>query len=180
MTISCTIEIPPQIRFQISSELSTLKQEYAAFSWEDTDDYRISLFTLTHVEEDLVPKMAEKIRELTVDMKPFTLFAFAYQVKIAHVIDLQLTCQSSHQLTELTKTLQTYFTQRPYRARDASIHVARYKIPSRQQYTHLKNKLEKIETNVEIPVNELTLGKLTIRGGGDDSRDTQSIIELLD
>ncbi len=166
MHISCTIELSAETKQLISQETEALRSEYAAFQWDRPSQYRLELFSLPNIEEDLIPQLIEKIKEMTVDTKPMVLFGFAYQVKITRQIDIQLTCQFLRPYETLVESLYTFFRQRTYTSKDPSIHLAKYRIPSKQQYTHLKNILEKTTTAVEIPINTLTISKMTYFGRG--------------
>ncbi len=178
MHISCTIELSPDIKQLISQETENLRGEYAAFQWDRPSQYHLDIFNIPDIEVDLIPQLIEKVKEMTVDIKPMVLFGFAYQVKITRQIDIQLTCQFLRPYATMVESLYTFFRQREYTSKDPSIHLAKYKIPSKQQYTHLKNILGKMTTEVEIPINTLTISKMTYFGRGDSESEVLAQISL--
>jgi hypothetical protein len=164
MHVSCTIELPNDQKRLIQSETEQLRQDHAEFHWKPLHDLKIDIVQFPHVEDDLIDSLVQKLEQLTVDVKPFQLFAHEYRVKIAHVIDIQLAFQHLGAYTQMHSMIHGFFHSQPSSHMDPVIQIARYKIPSKQQYKHLKNTLEKCATNVECLVNELVIHKVTFFG----------------
>ncbi len=166
MLVSCTIELPEEVKKQIENETRTMFDLHPEYLWYDSTDYRIPIYSWPNVETDLTEKLSDKIATLLFEQKPFTLSGLRYAVKISNRIDIVLQFQEDKKCSDLVESIETYFNQGNSSKYVPLLPVARYKIPSKQQYSHLKNRLEKIKTAVEIPVNSLSLCKVTDFGNG--------------
>ncbi|MBP6994053.1 hypothetical protein KBB12_02325 [Candidatus Woesebacteria bacterium] len=161
MLVSCTIEIPEECKKQIEKETKILFELHPEYLWYDTADYHISFYSWPNVEVDLIDKLTEKLTTLLFEQKPFVLYGFKYMVKIANHIDIVLQFQETQRYRSLVTSVAEYFSPELKPSVVPVLHIARYKIPSKQQYSHLKNKLKYIDTEIELPVNALTLCKVT-------------------
>lgn len=161
MLVSCTIELPEEVKKQIEKETKMLFELHPEYLWYDVADYHISFYSWPNVESDLIDKLAEKLTALLFEQKPFVLYGFKYVVKIENHIDIVLKFQEDQHYRTLVTSVAEFFSPELKPDVVPILPLARYKIPSKQQYSHLKNKLKYMETEVEIPVNALTLCKVT-------------------
>lgn len=168
MELCFTIELPLAVKDQIGKETIKLFEDYKEFLWYDPQEYRIVLHVLHAVDGELLPKLQEKVEAMLFEVNTIQLFAHAYVIKIASRIDIKLEFQREAHFTRLVRLIADTFAGVGIPGDDnyASVALARYKIPSKQQYSHLKNKLERLETAVELAVTEVTVCKMTEFGKG--------------
>lgn len=166
MLVSCTIDVPEIVKKQIEAETAGLFALHPEYLWYDIADFYIPLFQWNDVEPDLVEKLSSKIAELMFEQKKFILYSEKYVVKISNHIDVVLHFQEDRRYRELVKTVSQFFAPELKPSFVPSVPVARYKIPSKQQYSHLKNQLSKIKTEVEVGVDGIGICKVTDFGNG--------------
>lgn len=168
MELCLAVELTPENKKLIEKESSEIFESYKEFLWYDPQEYRIPLFTWSKVDEDLVPKLSEKISEILFDAEQFELFGSDYVVKIGSRIDVYLRFQREAKFTRLVRALSDAFFGSGIASQEdfAMVAIARYKIPAKQQYSHLKNKLEKLNTDVHLNVKSLSVVKITEFGKG--------------
>lgn len=181
MLISCSIEIPAVIKKQIMQETEYIRQDHPEYTWLDLSEYRLVLFQWPDVEEDLIPKLQIKLSELLLDVPAFTLFGLEYRVHIVHTIDIRCNFQEERSYRTIIDALFHYFVPKksPARYHQPYLKIARWKIPSKQQYSHLKNQLARLTCETEFPVTKLDLHKETVFGENDIERELIGSIELV-
>lgn len=166
MLVYCTIDIPQEAKKQIEKESAPVFSLHPEYLWYDADGYAITLYSWPSVEPDLVDKLSDKLSELLFEQERFALFGFKYVVKIGSRIDVQLEFQEDRRYRELVDSITGFFSPDGKANHIPSIPLARYKIPSKQQYSHLKNQLAKIKSEVELSVESVSLTKVTDFGNG--------------
>ncbi len=166
MLVSCTIELPAEVTKQIEKETKALFNTHPEYLWYDIADYHLTFYSWPNVEPDLVDKLSEKLTILLFEQKQLVLYGLKYVVKISNHIDVALQFQEDRTYRALVESVVNYFSPELKPVFVPLLPIARYKIPSKQQYSHLKNKLEKIKTGVEIPVSAMSLCKVTDFGNG--------------
>jgi 2'-5' RNA ligase len=165
MHLFCTIELPQEVKDRIADETSLLRCNHPEYDWFPPDRWRITLYYWPHVPNELVLPLQRKVEELTFEERPFVIFGLRYCVFIQNHIEIRLQLQQSNNIKRIGRSLHDYFAgivsyqSPPY----FFIPLARYKIPAKQQYSHLKNTLEKISCDFELCVSELSLQKTTYR-----------------
>ncbi len=166
MLVSCTIELPEEVKKQIEKETKVLFNAHPEYLWYDIADYHLTFYSWPNVESDLIDKLTEKLTTLLFEQKQLILYGLKYVVKISNHIEVVLQFQEDRVYRTLVESVVSYFSPELKPAIVPLLSIGRYKIPSKQQYSHLKNKLERIKTEVEIPVNALSLCKVTDFGNG--------------
>ncbi len=168
MELCLAINLTDKNKKDIEKETVKLFDDYKEFLWYEPNGYILPLYTWNNVEHDLVEKLSTKIQDALFEYDAFELFSIKYAVKISSRIEIFLIFQRDAKYTRLIRTLEDAFAQVGVSAPDdeARLAIARYKIPSKQQYTHLKNKLGKTDTDVHVLVEELSLFKVTQFGNG--------------
>lgn len=168
MELCLAINLTDKNKKDIEKETSHLFDDYKEFLWYEPNEYILPIYSWSNVEVDLVEKLSTKIKDSLFDNNTFELFSIKYVVKISSRIEIFLVFQREAKYTRLVRTIEDEFSQVgiPTPDDEARLAIARYKIPSRQQYTHLKNKLEKIETDIHVAVDRVSLFKVTQFGNG--------------
>lgn len=181
MEVCLAIELSSSTKSKVEDESLKIFNKHKEFLWFDPQEYRIPLFTWSAVEVDMIPKLTEKLEAILFETDRFTIFAHEYVVKISSRIDIFLQFQHEAKFTRLIRTLGDglYGTGRILQEDFPMLAIARYKIPAKQQYSHLKNDLAKLKTEVEIPVESLSLVHVTQFGKGASEGKELSRISII-
>lgn len=178
MVVSCTIDIPKSAQDVIAEETAMLFELHPEYVWFDPKEYHIPVYTWQDVSPDLLHKLTIKIDQLFFDQSQFFLYGAQYIVTITSHIDIALAFQAERSYRQLIRTLHGYFGEQKQTPDNPQLCLARYKIPSKQQYSHLKNKLEKLTTSVELSVDHVSLQKVTDFGHGVKTYETIETIPI--
>lgn len=160
------IELPDDVRALVESESAGVYEAHPEYLWYDRAQYALTVCSWHNVEPDLEQQLADKVSELLFEQERFILFAHEYVVKIKDKIDVVLRFQDDRRYRELVDTISGYFDTQVKVQRVPEIPLARYKIPSKQQYSHLKNQLAKMQPTGEVRVDAVSLAKVTHFGNG--------------
>lgn len=155
-----------KVRTLIAQETRSVYDAHHEYLWYDPTQYSIDIYSWHNVEQDLIDTLIEKVSAILYDIETFTLYGHQYAVRISSRIDIQLEFQHDQHHRRIVRTLTDTFASSAGTLPPPFIPVARYKVPSKQQYSHLKNTLAKIETSVEVPVTSLLMAKVTEFGHG--------------
>jgi len=166
MLVSCTIKLPDEVTKQIENETLALFELHPEYLWYDIADYRLTTYFWPDVEIDLFEKLSKKLNDLLFEQRTFTLYGLKYVVKIGSHIDILLQFQEEKRFRALVESVSQYFSPDLEPQVVPFLPIARYKIPSKQQYSHLKNQLAKLKTKAEFSVDSVSLTKTTDFGNG--------------
>lgn len=161
MRLFLGVAIPDDVTAQLNETYAKLKQDYPEFSWVPEKNYHITISFLGERSEDKMPYIVEAIERSTFDIKPTILFALDTGMFVYPGIILRLAFNRNKDLEQIReRTVDLFSMERENDMKNKympHITLARYKLPSKQQYFHLKKKLERIKTPIEFPVKEIHL-----------------------
>ena len=156
MKLSLKIEFSDETKQQIIDQLSDFRKQYPQFQWEKIENYNILVHSFG---EFLDKKSSIKLLETALyDKNTFYLYSFEVALTIGNNIVLYLDFRRekeieriSERIRELSPSMQSsekYVTR---------LLLAKYKIPSKQQYFVIKKRLSNLEVDVSFKVNKLSL-----------------------
>lgn len=159
MRIFLAIDIPDTVKKKLDDQLSELKKDQPFLNWIPSKNYHITL--QFYGEVDNVEKIKKRIENSVYDIPSFYMYSKGASLFIHHKIVLYIDFQRQKTLEELVSRIKPdadtpYHYSQQYKY-VPHLTIARYKIPSKQQYFHLKKKLEQLDIDVEFPVNKVTL-----------------------
>lgn len=161
MRLFLAVAVPDVVVSQLNETYARLKQDYPEFSWVPEANYHITISFLGERSEDKMPHIVEAVERSTFDIKPTRLFALDTGMFVYPGIVLRLAFNRNKDLEQIrARTVDLFSMERENNIKKKylpHITLARYKLPSKQQYFHLRKKLERIQTSIEIPVNEIHL-----------------------
>ncbi len=161
MRLFIAAAIPEETRAQISQIFANLKKEYPEFNWVPEKNYHITVTFLGERSDEKMPHIVEAIERSVFDIRPTRLFALAANMFVHQGIILHLAFNRNKDFEIIRKRTADLFDVEKENnvAKKYIPHIttARYKLPSKQQYFHLRKKLEKLHTDIEFPVQELHL-----------------------
>lgn len=158
MKVFLAIDPSDQLQKEIYKQISPIVEDYQEFTWIPPEKYHITVQYIGDVDGATTLDQMEKIiGSLTYDIPQFSLYAHMADVLINTRISLYIEFFKDNNLEMLVKRLQQSLEIVPKYRYMPHITVAKYKIPSKQQYQHLKKKLQQLPLQVELPVTKIYL-----------------------
>lgn len=165
MKVFLAIDPSAALQKEIARQMMPISNDYQEFSWIAPEKYHITVQYIGDVDgEEKLQHIKPIVEELTYDVPGFTLYSNMANILIDSRITLYVDFQKNNHLEVLVKRLQESLGIVPKYRYMPHITLAKYKIPSKQQYQHLKKKLHKLELDIEIPVTSITLYESIISG----------------
>lgn len=155
MRLFLAIDLPDKIKQSVEEQLQDIKKEYKDFNWTPFQNFHI---TLLFLEEGLdLKEIIKKVENAIFEINPFYLYSFAVDLFINKNILLYVSFRREKMLEVLAKRLDEEFELKNQVKFVPHVAIAKYKIPSKQQYIHLKKKLSQLSVDFEFKVDTLTL-----------------------
>jgi len=156
MKLTLKIEVSEETRRRITDQLVDFKKLYPQFQWEKIENYYILVHSFG---EFLDKKSSIKLLETALyDKNTFYLYSFEAALTIGNNIILYLDFRRekeieriSERIRELSPTMQSSEKFVP------RLTLAKYKIPSKQQYFVIKKRLSNLDIDLSFKVNKLSL-----------------------
>ena len=157
MQLSLAIKIPEEIKRSIVEQLKPLNDEYRVFQWFPTEEYNIELFNFGKVDESKVEALSEMIERGVFDMPAFTLYSEHLHMMMKNNLTFYVGFLTSKPMERLVKQLKESFKIVDDLIFFPHLPVARYKIPSKQQYLLIKKKCADYNMEFQIDITQITL-----------------------
>lgn len=163
MRIFLGIDIPEQVKTVIDTQLADLKKEYPQFTWVPRANYHVTVHFFGEVAK--VSEIENRLRELLFDVRPFHLYAYEGSIFQQLGIILHLEFSRDKTLEHMVDIIQADLDSgRVKKKYVPHLTIARYKSPSKQQYTLLKKKMQNLPLDFDFPVESLYLFESNLRG----------------
>ena len=160
MKIFTAIPVPQTVVAQIQEQIEILKDDYPSFNWVPPQNYIIDIYSIGSIQKEHLTQVIDGISDDLYDIDATRLYSFGLGMSITHQIVLYVTFQRNKQLETISDRVMSLFIDDAKVKKlkyEPRLNIARYKIPSKQQYFHLKTKLSKMDITIEFPVNEIHL-----------------------
>lgn len=157
MRLFLAVDIPDEVKKQISQQIEPLKRDYPYFSWVPEQNYHITLYFLGEVEKANVDPIKQRISDLLYASEAFQMFSFNVDMFINQRIKVYMSFQRQKKLEAIESIIASELQVKHNYKYVPHLTLARWKIPSKQQYFHLQNKLENTDVNIEFPVTHVSL-----------------------
>ena len=157
MKLFYAVDIPDKAIKRMIKETSKLREEYPQFAWVPKDNFHITLHYLGELHSDKIDKIREKTERAIFDIEPTNLYAFGLDIFISTKIVIYISFHKNKVVETLSSRLSAIHTPQEKRTFIPHLTIARWKVPSKQQYLHLKKKLHRTEITLEFPINKVHL-----------------------
>lgn len=162
MKVFLAINIPFAVKQKIEEQITPFKKDYPDMTWVPPENFHITLYNFDDMENT---KRVEKIIEDAIfEIRPFTLFAMATDVFLSDKITLFMNFYREKMLDALITSIYERMNDSEKREVFPQIVVARYRIPSKQQYLLIKKKIQNLKIDIEFLVPKIYLYE-SITGG---------------
>ena len=156
MKLTLKIELSEEIKQQIVDQLSDFRKQYPQFQWEKIENYHI----LVHSFGEFLDKKSamSKLETALFDKNLFYLYSFEVALTIGNNIVLYLDFRREKEIERISESIKgltsTMESSEKYTPR---LILAKYKIPSKQQYFVIKKRLSNINVDLSFNVSKLSL-----------------------
>ncbi len=150
------IELSDETKQQIVDQLSNFRKSYPQFQWEKIENYNILVHSFGEFSNKK-PTIA-KLETALYDKNTFHLYSFEVALTIQNNIvlfldfkrekEIERISESIREITSLMESSEKYVPR---------LTLAKYKIPSKQQYFVIKKRLSNLEIDLSFKVNKLSL-----------------------
>lgn len=156
MKMTLKIELTEETRNQITDQVADFRKLYPQFQWEKIENYNILVHSFGEFSDK---KSTIKMLETALyDKNTFYLYSFEVAMTIQNNITIFIDFRRekeieiiSEKIRELSPTMQNSDKYVPV------LYLAKYKIPSKQQYFVIKKRLSNLEVDFSFKVNKLSL-----------------------
>jgi len=149
MKTQLMIELSDKTKKQIVDQLADFRKLYPQFQWGRIENYNI----LIHSFGEFANKKStiEKIETALYDKNLFYLYSFEVALTIGNNIILFMDFKREKEIERISESINEVEKFVP------RLILAKYKIPSKQQYFVIKKRLSNLEVDVSFKVNKLSL-----------------------
>ena len=143
------IELSDETRKQIVEQLADFRKLYPQFQWEKIENYHILVHSFGEFSDK---KSSIKLLETALyDKNIFYLYSFEVALTIGNNIVLYLDFRREKEIERISESINGSEKYVP------RLLLAKYKIPSKQQYFVIKKRLSNLEVDISFKVNKLSL-----------------------
>lgn len=160
MRLFLGVSIPNESIKKIKTSIDAIKNEYPEFDWVPEQNYHLTIFFFGERSEDKIPDVIEGIEQTIFDLNPSQLSTSGLGLFVKKGINMHMSYERSKELEAIhNRIISVIGSQIPQKHDLFTPHttIAKYKLPSKQQYFHLKKKIKKIAVDIKIPFETLHL-----------------------
>lgn len=150
------IELSDETKKEIVDQLADFRKLYPQFQWEKTENYNI----LVHSFGEFSDKKStiEKIETALFDKNLFYLYSFEVALTIGNNIVLFMNFRREKEIERISESIKKISSRLESSEKFVPrLILAKYKIPSKQQYFVIKKRLSNLEVDISFKVNKLSL-----------------------
>jgi len=162
MRLFLAIDLPQKTKELLAEQIYPFQKEYPAFDWVQTKNYHLTVHFFGETSKSI--QIIEKTKHILFDQDPFYLYATNLDYFMTKHIMIYAHFRRERLLENLISKVRDAFGSGFQEAMTIVPHItiARCRISSKQQYFLLQKKIEKVDINIEFPVNEVILFESTI------------------
>lgn len=150
------IELSDETRQQIVDQMADFRKLYPQFQWEKVENYNIPVHSFGEFSDK--KSIIEKIETALFDKKLFYLYSFEVALTIGNNIVLYMDFRREKEIERISESIKGLTSRMESPEKYAPrLTIAKYKIPSKQQYFVIKKRLSNLEVDVSFKVNKLSL-----------------------
>ncbi|MEK7109652.1 MAG: hypothetical protein AAB876_00360 [Patescibacteria group bacterium] len=156
MKLTLKIELSDETKQQIVNQLTDFRKLYPQFQWERVENYNI----LVHSFGELLDKKStiNLLETALYDKNTFYLYSFEVALTIGNNIVLYLNFRREKEIEKISQSINDQFSINQSSEKYVpQLTLAKYKIPSKQQYFVIKKRLSNLEVDFSFKVNKLSL-----------------------
>lgn len=164
MRLFLAADVPAPVTEKIVRQTSALRNEYPSLNWVAPPEYHVTIYFFGEQPDHAVTTMVSNIETAAFDIPPTSLFSLETGLFIKGGILMYLSFVRNKDLEQIHTRLEAIYGTQPTGTKHTFIpHItlARYKIPSKQQYFHLQKKLTRLQMEISFSVSRIHLFQST-------------------
>ena len=139
----------------IVGQLEPFKKEYPDLRWVDESKYHITLHFFGDKKEP--EKLKNQIEEAVYEIEPFQMYVGGVELFMKDSLIFYLKFLRNRTVEDLVSRVREKFQLDNTSKFIPHIAIARYRIPSKQQYLLIKKKLRQLDIEVDFQITQITL-----------------------
>jgi len=152
MRVFLAIDLPSKVKADLENQLTEIKREYPMVDWIPSKNYHVTINFFGEIDNDNKNKIVNRLKEFFFDKKTFYLYSTIAGLFINKKIIIYLNFRKEKELLSIEQQISQkktgYFPH---------LTLARYRIPSKQQYFVLKKRVKKLKIDIFFPVKKTYL-----------------------
>jgi 2'-5' RNA ligase len=158
MKLFLGINLPEDAIQKVYEQTDPIRRDYPDFNWVPTDNLHVTLYHIGEVADTKIPLVVEYVENSIYDVEKTHLFARATDLFInTKQIILYMSFLRNKVIEDVHERMLTLFEDKSTKKYIPHLTMARYKIPSKQQYFHLKKKLHDLDVELDFSVTQIHL-----------------------
>jgi 2'-5' RNA ligase len=156
MKIQLMIELSDETKKTITDQLADFRKLYPQFQWEKIENYNILVHSFGEFSDKKLT--IEKIETALFDKNLFYLYTFEVALVIQNNITLYLDFRREKEIERISQSIKGLTSRMESPEKYVPrLTLAKYKIPSKQQYFVIKKRLSNLDIDLSFKVNKLSL-----------------------
>lgn len=156
MRLFLAVELSNKTKKEIDDQLSEIKKRYPQFQWIPMDNYHITVDFFGEVSDP--KKLIDRLDQVLYDKESFYLYSISVDLFIHNKITIVLHFRREKKIEIIHERVEEIFQKFESSLKFIPhLTLARYKIPSKQQYFVIKKRLSRMDVDVSFKVNKLIL-----------------------
>jgi 2'-5' RNA ligase len=164
MRLFIGIEVPDEVKKQVTKQLNVFQNKHKDFNWTIPENYHITVHFLGEVAPEYLNPLKKKIEESLFELPTFHLFSGECDLFMRHNITIYMGFSREKKLEHVVERINTVFASHSEQKYLPHLTLAKYRIPSKQQYLALKKEVEHLELEVDFPVDSIYLYESKLGG----------------
>ena len=155
MRLFLAVDLPEEVKKSISQQLEPFKKEYPDFRWVDESKYHITLHFFGDKRDS--EKLKDQIEEAVFETEPFQMYVGGVELFMKDSLIFYLKFLRNRTVEDLVSRVREKFQSDNTKKFVPHIAIARYRIPSKQQYLLIKKKIRQLDIEVDFQITQITL-----------------------
>lgn len=164
MRLFLAIELPAPIKKKLEKELTEIRNLYPYFNWVSWENFHITLHFYGERKDE--EKIKKKLKDVLFDQESFYLYSNTVDIFINKKIIIYLGFKREKKIEQLVDKVRKTLPENADIEKKFVPHLtlARWRIPSKQQYFVIKKKLTKLKINISFLVKKIVLFESVLGG----------------
>jgi len=150
------IELSDLTKKEITDQISDFRKGYPQFQWEPITNYNILVHSFGGFSDK--KSTISKLETALYDKNTFYLYSFEVALTIQNNITLFLDFKREKEIERISESIKEISSSAESSEKySPRLTIAKYKIPSKQQYFVIKKRLSNLDVDISFKVNKLSL-----------------------
>lgn len=155
MRLFLAIDLPSAVKIKLAGQLRELKADYKYLRWLPEKSYHATLLFFGEITKP--DKIIKGVEEIVYDIPSTHLYSQSAGIFVKSKITLYLELRRDKNIEKLVEEVRERLNMKSNKKFVLHLTLARYKLPSKQQYFVLKKRLAAIPIDIDFAVSKIYL-----------------------